>query len=82
VQHSADPEYVSSAWHRGPMLPAELDEHGLAALAGDGLAALSGEGHHPAAKVEDEESAVVMEMRGPHPVVENGADDDEVGTDE
>jgi hypothetical protein len=63
------------------LLPAELDEHGLAALAGDGLAALSGEGHHPAAKVEDEESAVVMEMRGPHPVVENGADDDEVGTE-
>src|SRR5579872_4423843 len=45
------------------LFAAELDEHRLAALAGDGLAALSGEDHHAAAEVEDVETVAVMGMR-------------------
>jgi hypothetical protein len=45
------------------LFPAELDKHGMAALAGDGLAALGGEDHQAAAEVEDVETTVVMGMR-------------------
>jgi hypothetical protein len=63
------------------MFAAELDEHGLAAVGGDRLAALSGADHQPATKDGEVDEAAVMKMGHPHPVVEKGADDDEVGTE-